>query len=178
MRVYLAGFMGSGKSTVGPPAAEALDLTFLDLDDVIEAQVGQSIPEIFADGGEPAFRRIETEALRATAERSQVMVALGGGTIVDDANRAFAKTHGLLIYLEVSADTIIDRVASEAAHRPLLQDDTGTPLPPDRMHARIERMLDDRRAAYEAAPVTIDADRPVEVVVRDIVATVRIHRAD
>lgn len=176
MRVYLAGFMGSGKSTVGPPAADELDLTFLDLDDVIETQVGRTIPDIFADGGEAAFRRIETETLRATAERDRVMVALGGGTVVDEANRAFAASHGLLIYLEVSADTIIDRVASEAAHRPLLQDETGTPLPPDRLRTRIEGMLDGRRAAYEAAPVTVDADRPVDAVVQDIVAAVQVHR--
>ena len=176
MRVYLAGFMGSGKSTVGPPAAEKLGLAFVDLDDVIEARAGQSIPKIFAEGGEAAFRQLEAEALRATAERDGVMVALGGGTVVDDANRAFAASHGLLIYLEVSADTIIDRVASEAAHRPLLQDETGTPLPPDRMRARIRGMLDDRRPAYEAAPVTIDAGRPLDAVVQDIVAAVQVRR--
>jgi shikimate kinase len=169
--------MGSGKSTVGPPAADELDLAFMDLDDVIEARAGRSIPDIFAEGGEAAFRRMEAEALRATAEHDGVMVALGGGTVVDDANRAFAASHGLLIYLEVSADTIVDRVASEAAHRPLLQDAAGTPLSPDRLRVRIERMLDDRRAAYEAAPVTIDAGRPVGAVAHDIVEAVQAQHA-
>lgn len=173
MRVYLAGFMGSGKSTVGPPAAEQLGLAFVDLDGVIEARAERSILDIFAEGGEAAFRQLEADALRAVAERDRVMVALGGGTVVDDANRAFAQSHGLLIYLAVSADTILDRVARGAAYRPLLQDETGTPLPLDRMRARIERMLDERRAAYEAAPVTIDAERPVDAVAQAIVETVQ-----
>ena len=172
MRVYLVGFMGSGKSTVGPLVAEQLGLGFMDLDDAIEARAGQSIPVIFSEQGEAAFRQMEADALRATADRPDAVIALGGGTIVDDANRAFAQSHGVLIYLEVSAATIIERVAEGAAHRPLLQDETGTPLPRDRMQARIERMLDARRAAYEAASVTIDADRVPDVVAREIAAVV------
>lgn len=175
MRIYLAGFMGSGKSTVGPLVADRLGLDFVDLDDLIEARAGRAIPAIFAERGEAAFRQIETDTLRATADRAGTVIALGGGTIVDDANRSFVQSHGLLIYLEVSADTIIDRVAEGAAHRPLLQDDTGTPLPPERMQARIERMLDARRAAYEAAPVTIDAGRPPQAVAQSIIDVVQAH---
>jgi shikimate kinase len=173
MHIYLAGFMGSGKSTVGPLAAEELGLDFVDLDDVIEASVGQSIPAIFAERGEAAFRRMETDALHATAHRADAVVALGGGTIVDDANRSFARSNGLLVYLKVSAGTIIERVAEGAAHRPLLQDETGTPLSMDRMRARIEQMLSARRAAYEAAHVTIDAGRPPSVVAQSIVDAAR-----
>lgn len=176
MRVYLAGFMGSGKSTVGPLVADELEVDFVDLDDVIEARAGQSIPSIFAEEGEAAFRRMETDALRATTERSHAVIALGGGTIVDDANRAFAQSNGHLIYLEVSASTIVERIAEGATHRPLLQDDTGTPLPPNRMRSRIEQMLDARRPAYEAASITIDADRPPDVVARSIVAAVDANR--
>lgn len=173
MRVYLAGFMGSGKSTVGPPAAEVLGLDFLDLDDQIEQRAERSIPAIFEAGGEAAFRQIEREALHCTAEHDQVMVALGGGTVVAEANRTFAQSNGLLIYLEVSVDTILERVADGAAHRPLLQDEHGTPLSMDRMRARIERMLEARRAAYEAAPVTVDANRSVEAVVLDVTTAVQ-----
>jgi len=172
MHIYLAGFMGSGKSTVGPLVAQQLGVDFVDLDDVIEARAGQSIPALFAKEGEAAFRQMETDALHAIADRSEAVIALGGGTIVDDANRAFAQSHGLLIYLEVSADTIVERVAEGAAHRPLLQDDAGTPLPTDRMRARIEHMLAARRSAYEAAPVTIDADRPADAVAQAVVDAV------
>jgi shikimate kinase len=173
MHVYLAGFMGSGKSTVGPLVAQQLGVDFVDLDDIIEAHAGRSIPSIFAEQGEAAFRQMETDALRATADRSEAVIALGGGTIVDDANRAFAQSHGLLIYLEVSTTTILERVAEGAAHRPLLQDKTGTPLSPDQMRARIERMLAARRPAYEAVPVTVDAAQPPDVVAQAVVAAVR-----
>lgn len=173
MRVYLAGFMGSGKSTVGPLAAERLGVDFVDLDDVIEARAGRSIPALFADEGEAAFRQMETDALHATADRSHAVIALGGGTIVDDANRTFAQSHGLLIYLKVPADTIVQRVADGAAHRPLLQDDTGTPLSIDQMRSRIEQMLDARRPAYEAAALTIDANRRPSVVARAVADAVR-----
>jgi shikimate kinase len=173
MRVYLAGFMGSGKSTVGPLVADALGVDFVDLDDVVEARAGQSIPTIFSEHGEAAFRQLEADALRATADRSDAVIALGGGTIADDANREFARSHGRLIYLKVSADTVVERVVEGAAHRPLLQDDTGTPLPIDRMHARIERLLAARRSAYEAAPITVDANRPPGAVARAIVEAVQ-----
>lgn len=173
MHIYLAGFMGSGKSTVGPLVAERMDLDFVDLDDVIEARAGRSIPAIFAADGEAAFRRMEADALRATAERPAAVVALGGGTVVEASNRAFARAHGRLVYLEVSVDAIMERVASGAAHRPLLQDDDGVPLPPGRMRARIATMLAERRAAYEAAPIVVDAERAPEAVARAIVEAVR-----
>ncbi len=176
MRVYLAGFMGSGKSTVGPLVAQQLGVDFVDLDDVIEAGARQSIPALFAEEGEAVFRQMETDALHTTANRSEVIIALGGGTIVDDANRVFAQSHGLLVYLEVSADTIMERVAKGAVHRPLLQDDSGTPLPTDRMRARIEHMLAARRSAYEAAPVIIDADRPADAVAQAVVDAVNARK--
>jgi len=162
--MYLAGFMASGKSTVGPKVAARLGLEFCDLDDVIAASAERTIPEIFAEEGEMGFRQRETRALWDTADTEDVVVALGGGTIVDDANRAFAKEHGMLVYLQVPADIIVKRVAEEAAHRPLLQDAHGEPLPRQAMRQRIERMLSARRAAYEQAHVTVDAHRPPDTL--------------
>lgn len=164
MRMYLAGFMASGKSTVGPQVADRLGLDFRDLDEIIEASAGRTIPEIFAEEGEMGFRQRETRALWDTADWEDVVVALGGGTIVDDANRAFAKEKGLLVYLQVPAETIVERVAEDAAHRPLLQDDQGEPLAPPAMRQRIERMLSERRSAYEQAHVTVDAGRPPDAL--------------
>ena len=164
MRLYLAGFMGSGKSTVGPTVADRLDVDFLDLDDAIEDAAGRSIPAIFAEEGEMGFRQRETRALWETAERENLVVALGGGTIVDDANRDFATDHGLVVYLQVPADVIVDRVADGAAHRPLLQDEQGEPLSRTAMQQRIERMLSERRHSYQQADVTVEADRPPDTV--------------
>ena len=165
--------MASGKSTVGPRVAERLGYRFVDLDAQIERRTGQSIPELFAEGGEAAFRAEEAAALRATAEQNAAVIALGGGALVDDANRAWALQHGVVVYLRVAVDTILDRVADEAQHRPLLQDDAGAPLSRNAMRARITQMLRRRRPLYEEAHVTVDAAQPPEVVVATIVEAVR-----
>lgn len=173
VRIYLTGFMASGKSTVGPHVAERLGCPFIDLDERIERRAGQSIPALFAGSGEAAFRQIEAEALCATAEQDEAVVALGGGALVDDANRAWALQHGCVVYLHVSADTILERVADQAEHRPLLQDDAGVPLSPEAMRARIEQMLRKRRPLYEEAHVTVDAAQPPEAVTKAVVEAVR-----
>ena len=170
MRVYLTGFMASGKSTVGPEAAARLGQPFLDLDRLITAHAGRSIPTLFAqEDGEARFRELERDLLRRTATTDDLVVALGGGALVDDANRAFAKEHGLVLYLEAPVDTLLDRVADDDTRRPLLEDETGTRLPRGEQRTRIEEMLNERRPTYEAAHQTLDADRPVEAVVTDLV---------
>lgn len=173
MRVYLTGFMASGKSTVGPDVAARLGQSFLDLDHRIEEQAGRSIPEIFAEEGEATFRALETEALHKTTDTDDLVVALGGGALVDDENRAFAKEHGRVIYLKIDAETVLERVGDEADQRPLLQDEEGTPLPPTEMKARIEQMMADREPSYAAAHATVDATQPVPDVVDDVVEAVR-----
>ena len=165
MIVYLAGFMASGKSTVGPLLANALGADFLDLDDLIEAQAGQTIPEIFAEEGEMGFRQRETKALWTTGERRELVVALGGGTIVDDANRAYAKEHGLLVTLDVDADTVLERIGDAAEDRPMLQDEDGQPLSRETMAERIDTLLTRRHPAYADVDLVIDADdRPPDVL--------------
>jgi len=173
VRIYLNGFMASGKSSVGPRVAARLGLTFIDLDRLIRAHDGRSIPDIFAEGGEDEFRALERAALRRTADPDDLVVALGGGALVADENRSFAKEHGRIVYLKVDPDTILERVGDEADRRPLLQDETGTPLSRDRMRERVERMLDDRAEAYRDAHATIDARPPLDAVVDAVTATVR-----
>ena len=175
MRVYLTGFMASGKSTVGPRAAARLGQPFLDLDRLITAHEGRSIPTVFAEDGEDYFRTLETEMLSRTIETDDPVVAVGGGALVDDDNRAFAKEHGLVVYLKVPVDTILERVAGDDTRRPLLEEDTGTRLPHDEQRNRIEELLDERRASYDAAHHTLSADRPVEEVVTDLVQFVANH---
>jgi shikimate kinase len=173
MVVYLAGFMASGKSTVGPRLADALGADFLDLDALIEEQAEKTIPEIFAEEGEMGFRQRETKALWTTGERSDLgtdlgsdlVVALGGGTIVDDANRAFAKEHGLVVTLKVEPETVLDRLGDDAGERPMLQDDDGEPLPRQEMADRVRTLLSIRRSAYADADLVVDADdRPPDTL--------------
>jgi shikimate kinase len=173
MRIYLTGFMASGKSTVGPNVAARLGCTFLDLDRLIAVHDRRSIPQIFAQDGEARFRELETNALHQTANRDDLVVALGGGALVDDDNRAFAKEHGRIVYLEVDPDTILDRVVDEADRRPLLQDEDGTPLSRQQMRERIERMLEERSPAYTDAHATVDARSSVSSVVDAVTDTIR-----
>jgi len=175
MRIYLTGFMASGKSTVGPKAAARLGRPFLDLDRLITAHDGRSIPTIFAEDGEEHFRELETKMLHRTAETDDLVVALGGGALVDDENRAFAEEHGRVVYLEVPVDTILERVATDDTRRPLLEDESGTRLSREQQRDRIEEMLRERRASYKAAHHTLNADRPVEAVVTDLTQLVTDH---
>lgn len=172
MRIFLVGFMASGKSTVGPRVAKRLGLSFVDLDDVIEQDAERTIPAIFEAEGESGFRQREAEALRRVAQRDDVVVALGGGTFVDAGNRRVALQHGTVVYLDVPPDVILSRVAEEAAHRPLLQDDAGRPLAPDAMEAAIRQLLGTRRPAYETATHGVDAAAPPRTVVERVVDAV------
>ncbi len=173
MRIYLTGFMASGKSTVGPKVAARLGCTFLDLDRLISVHGGRSIPQIFAEDGEERFRELETAALHETTDRDDLVVALGGGALVDDDNRAFAKEHGRVVYLEVDPDTVLDRIGDDADQRPLLQDEDGTPLPRPQMRERIEQMLEERASSYTDARATVDATFPVSDVVDAVTKTIR-----
>ena len=123
--IYLVGFMGCGKTTVGRKLAERLAWDFIDLDDEIERRAGSSISEVFAGFGERAFRAIERDALREQAHlvrsgRARV-VALGGGTFADESNRDTIRQAGLSLWLDVSLEELWTRV-SDADHRPLARD--------------------------------------------------------
>jgi len=94
-RFYLIGFMGSGKSFLGRRLANALQLPFLDLDDYLEEWSGRSIPRIFEESGEEAFRKLESEALRDTARLPSAVIACGGGTPCFGDNMAWMNAHGI-----------------------------------------------------------------------------------
>ncbi|MES3629435.1 MAG: shikimate kinase [Longimonas sp.] len=164
MRVYLTGFMGCGKSTVGRRLASRLDMPFVDTDDWIEKQIGMRIPEYFAEAGEAAFREQERNALEATAAHPHAVVATGGGMLVDEARMQRAKELGTVVYLQVDVDTLYKRLAPEAASRPLLWDDDGTPLQGTALRRHIADLLAWRAPAYERAHLQVDAtDRPERV---------------
>ena len=120
-RIYLVGFMGSGKSTVGRELSLKLHVPFLDLDAEIEKAEGLPVREIFARHGEPRFRQIEREHLKRIAESSTAIVALGGGTYIDPENRKVVDETGVAVWLEVSFSSIRERVRPDGT-RPLLSD--------------------------------------------------------
>ena len=149
MMISLTGFMGSGKSTVGRLLADALGCPFLDLDDLIVKKAGKSIPDIFAQDGEPAFRRLEARLLRQTVEKyaeTTAVLALGGGAVMTPASAALLHEKTVCIYLRATLDTLLQRLAGETAGRPLAD---------DAMAAR----LAEREPIYEeTAHVIIDTD--------------------
>lgn len=146
--VFLIGFMGAGKSTVGRDIGNRLMMPFLDLDEQVEMRAGRSVPRIFAEDGEVEFRRLEHEALARLEHYPPAVVACGGGVVIDPDNRVLLKSLGTVIYLHVSAEEAIARVGSTEG-RPLLAG-------PDPLRAA-NTLLTARQALYEAAAdITIE----------------------
>ena len=125
MMITLTGFMGGGKTTVGRLLADALGCPFMDLDDLIVKKAGKSIPDIFAQDGEPAFRQLEAQVLRKTVEKyaeSTAVLALGGGAVLAPASAALLHEKTVCIYLRATLDTLLSRLAGETAGRPWADD--------------------------------------------------------
>ena len=125
MMITLTGFMGSGKTTVGKVLADFLGCPFMDLDDLVVKKAGKSIPDIFAQDGEPAFRELEARLLRQTVAKyaeSTAVLALGGGAVLAPASAALLHEKTVCIYLRATLDTLLVRLEGETAGRPLLQE--------------------------------------------------------
>ncbi len=148
--IYLIGFSGTGKSTVGPVVARRLGFEFVDLDAQIERTAGRPVPEIFQTEGEDAFRRYETEALRRLAARDRLVVATGGGVVLRPENRRLMAESGLVICLEAQPETIARRLETLATTRPLLAG-------PDPA-ARIAGLKEYRQPFYATADWVIQTD--------------------
>jgi shikimate kinase len=143
LTVYLTGFMGAGKSVVGKELARLLRRPFVDLDLFIEREAGSSVASLFARRGEAAFRRLERRALLRTAKRSGVIVALGGGTLLNPKNRAVVEKTGLLVNLSCSRAELIRRLRPVREKRPLLAGGS--------LGARVGKLLAARGASYRGA---------------------------
>lgn len=156
-RIVLTGFMGSGKSTAGPLLAARLGWRFVDADDVIEAEAGTPIAEIFAREGEAAFRKRERHAIARLACEDGVVLALGGGAIEDaETRKLLLKAPGmLLVHLQVELATTLNRCGGTEATRPVLADEAN-------LAARYERRLPLYRIAHVS--IATDALTPDEVV--------------
>ena len=163
MMITLTGFMGSGKTTVGKVLADFLGCPFLDLDDLIVKKAGKSIPDIFAQDGEPAFRELEAKLLRQTVGKyaeSTAVLALGGGAILAPASAALLRDKTVCIYLRATLDTLLARLEGETAGRPLADD------------ALASRLAARAPLYEETAHVTIDTDglSPDEVADESIIS--------
>jgi len=144
--LYLVGMMGSGKTSTGRPLAERLGYGFVDADAVIEQAAGCSIPEIFERDGEAGFRKLESQVLSAISQRHSLVVATGGGVVTQPENWGLLHS-GIVIWLDVVPDQLLQRLKADSTVRPLLQ--TADP------EAALNALLNERRPLYAEADLTV-----------------------
>lgn len=160
MRVFLTGFMGSGKTTVGRLLSERLELPFVDLDREIERSAGMTVREIFEQGGEPLFRRLEHDVLTASvAGEEESVIATGGGTLTVESNLRLLEERGVSVWLDAPFSVITERIGGLGKRdRPLFQD----PVQALELYRR-------RLPIYRRADIRLEVDRaeaPEEVAAR------------
>jgi len=144
--LYLVGMMGSGKTSTGRPLAERLGYGFVDADAVIEQAAGCSIPDIFDRDGEAGFRSLESQVLSAISQRHSLVVATGGGVVTQPENWGMLHS-GIVIWLDVVPDQLLQRLNADSTVRPLLQ--TADP------EAALNALLNERRPLYAEADLTV-----------------------
>mmetsp|Transcript_32845 Transcript_32845/g.60552 ORF Transcript_32845/g.60552 Transcript_32845/m.60552 type:complete len:297 (-) Transcript_32845:103-993(-) len=151
--LYFIGMMGSGKSAVGDAIARRMGTyNFLDTDTILERATGMTIPQIFEEEGEPAFRDVEAQILDSVHAHVRCVIATGGGLVMRNQNWSKLQT-GLVVYLDVDSETIMKRI--EGTDRPLLQ--TDNPL------ETLTSLMEERRERYEQADVTVEVTAEMDV---------------
>tara|TARA_R110002124_G_scaffold53247_2_gene152720 strand:+ start:11731 stop:12318 length:588 start_codon:yes stop_codon:yes gene_type:complete len=162
--LVLVGMMGAGKTTVGRRVAARLNRQFLDSDEEIEKAAQMSVPEIFAQRGEPEFRSGETRVIARVLKHRGVVLATGGGAFVNPETRALVKAGAISVWLKAEIDILFERV-SRRSNRPLLK--TANP------RATLEKLIEERYPIYAEADVTvISRDVPQEAVASDVIEAV------
>ena len=159
--IALTGFMGAGKTTAGKKLSEKLHMDFIDVDSYIEENEGISIAEIFKNFGEDHFRSLEKKAIKKICAKNGQIIALGGGAVLDSENTAILKQSCTVVYLEITAETVIKRIIGDKK-RPLLKSEE-----------EIRSLLKIRQPHYKKiADITVNAngscDETIEIIVKEI----------
>jgi len=159
MRIYLIGYMGSGKSTVGKDLATAFNLQFIDLDNYIEERNFKTISEIFASAGEDGFRRIEQKALHEVSEFENVVVSTGGGAPCFFDNMELIKRTGISVYLNGTPRILAERLMNSKTERPLIKGKTE-----EELIEFIHETLNKRNFWYKQAKAEICFDHDISIL--------------
>lgn len=155
--IFLTGFSGSGKSTIGPLLANSLGYEFIDLDQAIEKSAGKSITRIFSEEGEPAFRQLEMNMLRQLSGKEEMVVSLGGGVLENDECFRLIRAEGTLVYLK-STPKALSRRLCHKTDRPLLKGENGRRLSREEIEEKIAAILEKREPRYMSADLTVETD--------------------
>jgi len=147
--IFLYGPSGVGKSTIGRLIAVSLHLPFIDLDRVVEADAGMTIPEVMDAQGESAFRDLETSALKQIADQNESVIALGGGALLRQGNRECAENHGRVILLMADVETLFRRLSGSSMKRPLLAGD---------LRGKLTSLLEKRSEHYNSFPLFVQVN--------------------
>ncbi|TFH36713.1 MAG: shikimate kinase [Dehalococcoidia bacterium] len=141
--VALIGFMGAGKSTVGPALAARLGKTFVETDALVEQRTGMAIADVFSRYGEQYFRELEAAVVQDVAKSRECVISCGGGVVLREDNVSALRTSAVLVHLEVSPQAVLERLSPRSIERPLLNG-------PDR-EQRVSELMERRRPLYAAA---------------------------
>lgn len=172
VNLYLIGMMGSGKTTVGCLLAKELGYRFFDTDALIEQVKGQSIPQIFAEVGEPGFRQLETQVLAELSAYKNLAIATGGGIVLNPINWSYLR-HGIVVWLDVNNEQLYARLQRDPTPRPLLMD--ANPL------AKLQMLQEQRQPLYAQADVQVivaDDATAEQVVTRTLQEIAKILRPE
>lgn len=164
-KIFLLGFMGSGKSTFGKKLAKEIQYPFIDLDKIIEEKAKCSISDIFKYLGEDAFRQMESEALKSFEHLDKFVMATGGGTPCFFDNMNYIKSHGTSVYIELDIKSIYNRLSNAKNIRPTIKGKKDTEL-----LDFIEKNLAQRKHIYEQATFTVNG---LNIDVKEIVSLVK-----
>lgn len=163
MKIFLVGFMGSGKTFVGRQLAEKLGFLFIDLDSLIENIEGDIVSQIFENKGETYFRKIESDRLKDLKKWTEIVVATGGGAACFHDNMAWMSEHGITVYLQATPELLLERLKNEAEKRPLLRGKDESQL-----LDFIEKTVTEREVFYNQAHIIIHQSENDEDIVFEI----------
>jgi len=150
-RIFLIGFMGSGKSTLGKKLANQLDYRFEDMDDLIVRTSGMTIPGIFSEHGEELFRKWEKDILQEVIKKESLVIATGGGAPCHHDNLDVMNAHGLTVYLQLPPEAIRDRLLNSRTERPLVKGKSG-----EELLQFIKELLEKREKFYLASRLVVN----------------------
>ncbi len=166
MKIFLIGFMGSGKTTIGKKLARRMQYNFIDLDDFIENKEAKKIRHIFAISGEKEFRQIEAENLRLLEKIQDTIVSVGGGAPCYHENIEWMNQNGFTVYLKQSPEFLFTRLKSSKAKRPLIKG-----LKKKELYEFIVTSLEERSIYYEQAKLVVDSKdlkpKDLEAIIRE-----------